>query len=198
MYPFSCCAAEKLRWFRRRLNGTRWWGTRLTTTISSGLRLGASNAVDFLWPCVWTTGPVCIPGVWFCHELQLEKHWFEVLVNLIFVYLVNGSKCCFCPVPGILSCYDPCRCFQYPQFVLSPFPISNAFLFFLTPSFIFIYPLHERVFFLILSKDRRQRTHILFLWGGRVLLTYAVFNLNALFSVDFLLLGLFPISEVFH
>ena len=46
---------------------------------SEGLRLGAWKGSNTLpGPFRWSDGPICILGVWFGPDLQLERNWSEV------------------------------------------------------------------------------------------------------------------------
>ena len=50
---------------------------------TEGLRLGAWRGSDTLpGPFRWNDGPVCILGVWFGPDLQLERNWSEVLAQV--------------------------------------------------------------------------------------------------------------------
>ena len=54
-------------------------GAKINLSKSKGLRLGAWRGRESLpGPFKWTDGPVCILGVWFGPDLQLEKNWSEV------------------------------------------------------------------------------------------------------------------------
>ena len=50
---------------------------------SEGLRLGAWRGSDTIpGPFHWSDGPICILGVWFGPDLQLERNWSEVQAKL--------------------------------------------------------------------------------------------------------------------
>ena len=54
-------------------------GATVNFDKSEGLRLGAWRGSNTLpGPFRWSDGPVCILGVWFGPDLQLEQNWLEV------------------------------------------------------------------------------------------------------------------------
>ena len=54
-------------------------GAKVNFDKSEGLRLGAWRGSNTLpGPFRWSDGPVCILGVWFRPDLQLERNWSEV------------------------------------------------------------------------------------------------------------------------
>ena len=54
-------------------------GANVNFDKSEGLRLGAWRGSDTIpGPFRWSDGPVCILGVWFGPDLQLERNWSEV------------------------------------------------------------------------------------------------------------------------
>ena len=54
-------------------------GAKVNFDKSEGLRLCAWTGSNTLpWPFRWSDGPVCILGVWFGPDLQLERNWSEV------------------------------------------------------------------------------------------------------------------------
>ena len=54
-------------------------GAKVNFDKSEGLRLGAWRGSNTLpGPFRWSDGPIRILGVWFGHDLQLERNWSEV------------------------------------------------------------------------------------------------------------------------
>ena len=54
-------------------------GAKVNFDKSEGLRLGAWRGSNTLpGPFRWSDGPICILGVWFGPDLQLERNWSEV------------------------------------------------------------------------------------------------------------------------
>ena len=54
-------------------------GAKVNFDKSEGLRFGAWRSSDTLTePFLWGDAPVCILGMWFMPDLQLERNWSEV------------------------------------------------------------------------------------------------------------------------
>lgn len=69
IYPFTLCVAVILKYFRSRVNCTRL----LWVPGFFGMWFGVWNGAALSGPFSWTDDLVCILGVWFEPDIQMEK-----------------------------------------------------------------------------------------------------------------------------
>ena len=79
-------------------------GAKVNFDKSEGLRLGAWRGSNTLpGPFRWSEGPVCILGVWFGPDLQLERNWSEVHAKVgicaVYVFLLILYRLAVLPLP---------------------------------------------------------------------------------------------------